>query len=491
MSYRTGRPAQDEFKLLCSLSEVTCNPSNEDDHGWDFIIEFLPPKEDSQPLDKIPGPRQAFVQVKSTQGQLPRTRMKVSNALKLSKSELPCFVVLFRYDKNGRKEVYVRHFWTDLIRRSLRRGREASAANKQAHDVWMEIGFSDGDHHTDDFIRWIIDTIESTTTNYSTKKQTLYDTLGYEGRSYRGEVTFGPINGIEELVDHHLGLTDYLPVSNVTVVDSRFGIDAPVPLIDNAHGRMQFRPNNARRCNIVLQNTSGDIASFEGTMKTPAIPNLPSDKFRILIETWCFSLSIRPEGDLTVQVRDLWNEQLSIERLVELSQFLSWGEEPITMKIVGADFPTINCRGQFSSSNHVQLFTTICNATKLLNEIQIRAGASAISLTFNDVRHSLRELSIFHTILTSSDMQLCADWDPSVKENVRLTRIFGHFDFQVGNLIFFVVIDASVIDRSTKDDGLRLHCGPRILRDCILGTDNDSVKADGTKNFEYGSRSSW
>ena len=85
MSYHTGRPAQDEFKLLCSLAGLTCNRSEEDDHGWDFMIEFPPPRDSSQPLDKAAGPRQALVQVKSTQGQLPRTRMKVSNAFKLSK----------------------------------------------------------------------------------------------------------------------------------------------------------------------------------------------------------------------------------------------------------------------------------------------------------------------------------------------------------------------------------------------------------------------
>ena len=484
MSYQTGRPAQDEFKLLCSLSGLTCNRSDEDDHGWDFIIEFPPPSDTYQPLDKIAGPRQALVQVKSTQSHLPRTRMKVSNALKLSKSDLPSFVVLFHYDTTGNRRIYVRHFWTDLIRRALRRGRQATADNRQAHDVWMEIGFSDADDHTDAVIDWIVTTIEDTISDYNAKKRHLNETLGYEDRAYRANVTFGPLSGIDELVDHHLGLTDYLPVSNITVVDSRFGIDDPNPLIENSHGRIQVKPNNARDCNLVIQNTAGNLASFKATMRVPAIPNLPADKFKILIQTWCFDLSILPRGNLTVQIRDLWNEPLLLDRLVELSQFLSWGEEPITIKIVGTEFPPMNCRGRFNSSIHVHLFSNLFNVATLVRNIEERSGVSPVSLTLRDLHRSLRELSIFHTILTGHEMQLCADWDPFFQNHIGVSRIITHLDFQVANLTFFAVIDAPTIDRSTEHDGIRLDCGPRCLRDCFVGTDATKIKADGTRSFD-------
>ena len=37
---RMGRPAQDAFKLQCSSAGITCNPSLEDDYGWDFMVEI-------------------------------------------------------------------------------------------------------------------------------------------------------------------------------------------------------------------------------------------------------------------------------------------------------------------------------------------------------------------------------------------------------------------------------------------------------------------
>ena len=86
MNQRMGRPAQDAFKHLCSLANLTCNPSLEDDYGWDFLVEIpLVPTLDS-PADKWPAAISAFVQVKSTKGVRRRTEMKVSNAIQLAKS---------------------------------------------------------------------------------------------------------------------------------------------------------------------------------------------------------------------------------------------------------------------------------------------------------------------------------------------------------------------------------------------------------------------
>ena len=361
---------------------------------------------------------------------------------------------------------------------------DAKRALKQAHKKWMEIGFSDEDDHTDEVIGWMVATIEANSREYGVKKRYLYETLGYdEGQNFRATITFGPVNGIEEIVDHQLGLTDYLPVSNITVIDCRFGIEAPVPVIDNASGQMQLRPNNSRECKVVFQNLSGGVASFEATMRTPALPDLPADKFKILVQTWCFDISILPGGG-TLQIRDLWDEELSIERLIELSQFLSWGEEPMTIKITGTDLPPLNCQGQFGSSPLMGHFAALGDAAKMIQEIQIRAGSMAISHTFRDLHISLRELLIFYAFLTGNDLQLRGQWAPSLQHEVDLSRMLGYFDFQIGDFIYFVVFDASVTGPTTEEDGVRLDCGPRLLRECLVGTDSESVRAAGTRSFD-------
>ena len=484
MSHHYGRTAQDEFKLLCSRAGVTCNSSSEDDHGWDFIIELAYRQESGQPADKVPGPRQVLVQVKSTQDKIPKTRMKVSNALKLAKSELPCFVVSFHYVNDSEKRIYIRHFWDKLMERALLRGRSASAANKEPHKVWMEIRFSDQDEHTADLLSWIIATVNEHSKEYAENKRALCETLGYEERSYRVKVTFGPLDGVEELVDHLLGFTDYLPVSNIKFVDSRFGIDVPIPKWESDQGRIQIRPNNARKCNLVFQNSNGDVISFPGTMRIPAIPNLLREKFKIMIETRCFNMTIFSDKSFSAQITNMWNEKLSLERLSEYVTFLSWGGEAFSMKIVDHDVSPLICDGKLSLSGHEEFFGELSDIAKTLQEIQMRAGVSTVNLKLQDLRCSFSELSFFHEILTAEDIQLCTERDQSLKTNVSPSRVLGHFDFEVGGFIFFVVFDALATDLSTEGRGVKLDCGKRVLRECLVGEDGDSIRTAGKMSYE-------
>ena len=329
----------------------------------------------------------------------------------------------------------------------------------------------------------MVATIEENALGYGAKKQSLYETLGYEGQNFRANVTFGLQNGIEEIVDHQLGLTDYLSVSNITVIDSRFGIDAPVPLIDNAFGQIQLRPKNSRQCNVIFQNSSGNVSSFEATMRTPILPNLPADKFKILIQTWCFDISILPGCDPRLQIRDLRNDELSMDRLIKLSQFLSWSSGSITMKITGIDLSPLSCQGRIKSSDHSRFFANISNAAAMLQDIQVRAGSTTVRHTLNDLQISLRELSTFHTILTEEDMQLEIQLDRSFRHDVNLSSMLGYFDCYVGEFSYFVVFDASVTVTPIEEGRMRLHCGPRILRECFVGTDSAGVMEEGTRRF--------
>ena len=482
MSFQYGRPAQDEFKLLCSRAQVTCNSSVEDDHGWDFMVEYVPREQPHQPQDKIPGPRCALVQVKSAEGPSPRTKMKVSNALKLAKSELPCFVVLFQNEANGASRIYVQHFWDELMKRALHRGRKASAEGKQTHELRMQISFSDKDDHTDDAISWMIATIEQALEEYGSKKRNLYNTLGYDGRNYRAEVTFSLENGIEDIIDHQLGLTEEMPVSNIRVVDCRFGIDAPVPIIDESYGFLQLRPQNNIKCKLVFQNETGSIATFQGVLKSPAIPNLPSDQSKYLVQTWSFNIVIFSGGEVTFQFREFWESASTIEQLIELSRFLSWNDEQITMQITTTDLPPISFQGQFNSHCNGRLFATLGDVAKMLQDIGERAGCPTILHTFSDLHESLRELTIFHDVLTAKHMRLRTQL---AQHDSYLSRILGYFDFEVGNYAYFAMFDTSVTRLPvTEGEGTQLYCGPRILRACLVGTDPENVTTLGREKFK-------
>ena len=482
MDQRSGRPAQDEFKLLCSQASLTCNSSSEDDHGWDFIVEIPAPSTPDLPADKVPAPKQVLVQVKSTEGRSAATRMKVSNALKLAKAEQPCFVILFHPCSDGRRRIYARHFWEELIEHALRRGRQVSAEQKLPHKATMNIRFSDRDEHSDDLIAWMRALVDALPQEYGREKRDLWETLGYGERNYRAEVAFGPLKGVEELVDHQLGLTDFLPVSHIKLIDSRFGVDAPSPIFESTSGEMQLRPD-PREGNVVLQASNSDIISLPATVRVPAIPGLRPENFKLRIETWLFSVVFSTD-EITLRVDNRRNRKLPLERLVELARFFSWGGAPILMKIVADGFSPPNFPVDFPSTGNEKVFRNLANIAKTLRRIQSRAGVATVDLTLHDLQNSWRELSAFHEILTAKDMQLRIVQDPTWKPESCFSRMLGYFDLEVGGITFLVVFDAPITEQSAYEDHILLNCGERMWRDCFVGEEADGVQAAGQASYE-------
>ena len=478
MDQRSGRPAQHEFNLLCSRASLTCNRSEEDDHGWDFIVEIPAPSTHDLPADKVPALKQVLVQVKSTKGRSATTRLKVSNALKFAKAELPCFVILFHECSDVRRRIYARHFWEELIESALKRGREVSAAHKLPHKTTMNISFSDRDEHSGDLIAWMRATVNALPKEYGREKQALYETLGYGERNYRAEVIFGPLEGVEELVDHQLGLTDSLPVLHIKLIDSRFGIDAPSPILESTSGELELRPD-PREGNVVLQASNGDIISLPATARSPAIPGLPPEKLKLSIETWLFT-AILSRDEITWQINNLMDRKLPIERLVDFVSFFSWNG-PISAKLVTADWTPLDFFLNLSVTGEKGDWPKLVNIAKTLRKIQSRAGVATVELALRDLQNSWSELSAFHDILTAAYLRLGI---PAPQLGLSFSRMLGYCDFEVGGLTFLVVFDALITEQSAQENRILLVLGERVCLDCFVGEEADSIRSLGQASYE-------
>ena len=486
MDQRSGRRAEDRFKELCSQAGLTCNKALEDDHGWDFIAEIPSLQTNNLPADKVPAPKPVLVQVKSTNGKSATTKLKVSNALKLAKNELPCFVILFHVCGDGSERIYVRHFWKELIERALKRGRKASAARKSTNKTMITVSFNTRDEHSGDLIDWMQRTVSKLPEEYGSKKRTLGNELGYidykDGRNYRAEVTLDLPRGIEDLVDLQLGLIDDLPVLYIKLVDSRFGIDAPDPIEESEGGRFQWRLNSARECNMVLQSSNGDVISLAATVKCPQIPRLPPENFKCIIETWLFSVVLQ-YGRNEVSFHDSHiNKKLPVEHLAELASFLSWNSGPISMKIVRDGVSPITFDGRFSAMDNCRSFKTIADVARTMREIQSRAGVTAVNLSLRDLQNSIRDLSAFHTILTAKDMKLTISEIQHGNPEYG-SHILAYCDFDVGGFTFLVVFDAPITERSRHEDRIVLNCGNLVWRDYLVGENGDAVRSTGRERY--------
>ena len=486
LSGQLGRMAEGRFKTLCADAGFTCNPSIEDDHGWDFLVEYIPKGDARLPVDKRPGPRQVLVQVKSTQSRTPQTRLKVSNALKLTNSELPCFLVLFHWPRSGEDEkIYAKHICTETMTRSLRRGRELSKTNSPTNRAKLTMNFGEADDHTLDLTDWIKATVEELGSNYGERKRRLRETLGYEGGLYRAEVMVGPLRGIEDIVDHQLRIKERLPVTRFKLVDHRFGIDIPVPDGEGGPGHIVLELNNERPLKVVLRVSGEEAIVLPAKARYPILPGLPPDKFKFVVETWIFRLIISGESADVVEVRNLLSEPLELEQVVVFSKYYSWVGRPIAVRIFGEGLPNSLIAGELSiNGGNRELFRDLSAMAVTLRKIEREAGDSDVRISLEDMYESRVDVSFFHQVLAGRNMRITADIDPDWKQVIGQTRLMSYVDCVVGKSSYFVVFDMAVNDRSPEKDRVDYDCGERELVECFVGSDISSVRNAGLASFK-------
>src|SRR5687767_403186 len=93
MIKRLPRYAELKLQSLSAETGALCHGVDEDESGWDCLIEF-PEKDFAGPADARPPRAVAYAQVKSLAKRSLSCRVKLSNALRAAQSPQPWFVVL-------------------------------------------------------------------------------------------------------------------------------------------------------------------------------------------------------------------------------------------------------------------------------------------------------------------------------------------------------------------------------------------------------------
>ena len=360
---------------------------------------------------------------------------------------------------------------------ALRRGRKLTETGKQANKAKLTVKFEASDDHTDDLTNWIVRTVEELQPDYGEAKRLLSNSLGYEGHPMRAEIMLGPSGGIEDIVDHQLGLKDHLPVSKFKLVDTRFGVDTDVPGWEAGSGRLMLEVNNKYPLNVVLRTSGAETISLPANVIFPVVPELPPDKFKVVVETWMFRLIMSSEGINALELGGFWSERIEIERLLELSTLVSWAGRPVTIKLVGERMPTGAFSAKLGINSAVELYRELSSCAATVKRVAYQAGVSNVKVSLRDMYGSLAALSLFHHVLTNRDMRLAAECDPEWKRQITVTRFSSCVDCTVGEYSFVVVFDMAVNDRSVEAGQVDFDCGEREFVDCFVGDDADRVKS--------------
>lgn len=222
--------------------DITPNPVENDETGWDLIFEF-PEKVEIQGLtaDLIPKPIQCWIQVKTTHRENPNWQIKLSNLKRLVDTPLPSFYLELILDQdNEPKTAHIFHVGEEIIRKSLKKMRELGTnwqekLHKDKNKMQLpkavkeELSSADGEG----LKKEIENTIGDDFQKYLDRKKSIKDDSGYE--DIRENVRFNLVlpedydGSIEEyLVDLELGIEPKAEIKNFVEKDVRFGIPIEV-----------------------------------------------------------------------------------------------------------------------------------------------------------------------------------------------------------------------------------------------------------------------
>ena len=482
MSQRMGRSAEDAFKQACSRAGITCNKSIEDDHGWDFIVEIPMRARVGTPDDKLSPVRSALVQVKSTQAARPRLATKVSNALQYAKRSEPCLLVLYHKLRGG-ESIYARLFGERDTKRALRRGRELFVAGRRTNKARITFGFSACEDHTSDLVEWLITSIQTLPEDYVSEKRKFAAKVGYGDTNLRANVTFVTSRGVDDLVDLELGIKDQLEVSQFTVYDKRFGIEAPDPIHHHEEpGIFRMEPSRQRECMVTLE-TKDDAISIPSQSRISVVRGTAPEKVKIAFVNHLFHIVIGKDGT-RFTMRNVASKKLPIADLSKLATMFSWSDERVQIRVTGEELPKTNVQTATVPPNANAWDPRLAAAIRLLGDLALRGQARDLTLSIEDVLSAHLPLMSYFNFFTAHQLGCqVSGLDGSVNYET-LKNLLGYVDVTVGEYTILTLFDCAIETRVDENGNLLVDWGPRNVRDCIVGSDREEVRDKGQAIFE-------
>lgn len=274
----TRLPAYAERFFATKVSDFDglCHRVDEDEGGWDYVVE-LPHRAYDGPAEGQPPRQRAFVQVKSIEGTKTSVPITLSNLRKSAQDPSPWFIVLIK-KRHGETVLYIKHFWKDLIARSLKAIRTADVKGAKLNKLSMSISFTDGDISSGDFMKWMQDCIDAQG-DYLAEKRRLYAAVGHQKGYGNGQLLFAGHTD-DEIYREFLGLGNGLKISSFEYVPERFSVPDYSRKVSETDGTVYITPQPQGTCDIRFRSSPTDRAfSMTGTMY--AVPFAPEAPIRV------------------------------------------------------------------------------------------------------------------------------------------------------------------------------------------------------------------
>lgn len=459
---RLSRFAETNFASLCAAADVRCNESQEDENGWDHMVEF-PPEPHRGHADTQPPLKKAFVQIKSSRAGRLSCSIKLSNALKAAQSRDPWFIVLTIETKEG-LEIYAVHVWESLIEKTLKAVRHTSIEGKELNRSRITISFSPNDRKTDNLLAWMKAQIDEVAPEYGAAKNAIFSSVGYSDGYGAGKVTFTAAS-IDQLLNELLGVGSGLPVSKFSFTPSRFGLSDKQPEIDVQSGRIEIKPTNSLDCELRLREPlTGNSISLPAQLFTAGLPGWPPEQRRFRVAATDFDIIWTSGGESEFNIELSYEARVDIDRIYRYALVMVWLEKGVVdvqVWVKGARLAggTLGAKSQNWKYDWQKVLDVLLTLKSLLPN-----GAATFAISVADINRAATSLYLMHETISSPSLRF--EFLPLSDQVYDFTKILYYSIAEAGDLVAFAIAERNVRSWGQGEAGrLRVDFDRPIIRD--------------------------
>ena len=400
---RLPRFAELKLQSLCAEANALSHKTEEDERGWDFLVE-LPAKPFDGPPDMRPSSPDVYVQVKSTRNNRLACPIKLTNALLAAQSPHPWFVVLVRARPGGQTKLYAVHVWEAIMRNTLKDARRAHYEKRPLNQTHLIVHFSPADEKSGELIPWMQAEIDRVKPHYDEVKRSIYENAGFEEGRGSGVMTLHARNP-QELRRNFLGLGDGLRVSSFTYTASRFGMEDPEPKIKDQDGTIHFTPSPSGEGELRFRTSATTETITLPAAIYSAPPGVPFEEKTFRFSAPCAEIVVTP-SDPTCDTAEIHlSERQNLETLENYATLKAWFQDgPIELQIwsQAGRISVGNLRSQASRETG---WKDIAAAFKLLRTIASPADQARIKMDLEDLP-SVSGLKTFLDVSMASTVRI-------------------------------------------------------------------------------------
>lgn len=319
-----GMSGEWTFAALCTSPQAkykaNVNRPTNDQHGWDYFIEISPENKNTTADNEIQVV-QCLAQIKTSRQKSKVVRLKLSNALKAAQTPFPMFIFLLLYQNDTTSpKIFGRHVWQHEITNWLRNARERSASgNVRLNKIEIPVQFNASDEIFQPPSDWMYEQVLTHGgLSYTEAKIQLVKTVGYDGNSYMGTLSIGPIASAKEIALHEVGILPDLPVTKMEVFDLRFGIRSPQPVFSTEEGGRISMTREPQKAELLFEACTSQRFSCPANVWLSTLLGPDHPETRMRVDAGCV--------DFVVEInksQQAINFSFHFERSAPLSQILA------------------------------------------------------------------------------------------------------------------------------------------------------------------------